>query len=273
MIPIILEIINKRNLVRELVVKDLKLRYGRPGLGVLWAFLSPLLMVIVFYVVFSLIFETSIEEAPFFIYLMSAILPWSFFQSSLMSSVTSLVDNKNLIREANVPHYLIPLSITLANMVNFLPSFIILIITTVLTLKSASVFILCLPAVLLIHALITFGLGVIFSILYVRWRDIRYILEAILLFLFYLTPVFYSISLVEAKFSRLLYNIYICNPFVGITNLYRITLFKGFYYKVHTKIGFMHTIAIPVIFAIIILWIGLRFFKSSKNTINDRISY
>lgn len=273
MILIIRKIFNQRNLVRELVIRDLKLRYGRPGLGVFWALLSPLLMVVVFYVVFSLIFRTNTDEVPFFIYLMSAILPWSFFQSSLMSSATSLIDNKNLIKEANVPHYLFPLSITLANAINFLPSFIILIVASALTLNGISVFIFCLPVVLLMHMLITFGLGVIFSILYVRWRDVRYILEAALLFLFYLIPVFYSISLAESRLSRFLYNIYICNPFVGITSLYRIMLFKGFYSKIHVKIGLLHMVIIPVIFMLIVLWAGFRLFKFNKNTLNDRISY
>jgi len=273
MISVFREILSRRDLVRELVIKDLKLRYGRPGLGIFWAFLSPLLMVIVFYVVFSLIFQASAEGAPFFLYLMSAILPWSFFQSSLLSSATSLVDNKNLIKEANIAHHLIPLSITLANTINFLPSFIILIIVTALTLKGVSIFILCLPGVLLIHMVITFGLGIIFSVLYVRWRDVRYILEAILLFLFYLTPVFYSLSLVESKFPRALYEAYIANPFVGITNLYRITLFKGFYPMISLKLGFIHIVLIPLIFAAIALWAGLLIYKYNRNSINDRLSY
>lgn len=273
MISIIREIFDKRNLVRELVIRDLKLRYSRLGFGFLWALLSPLLMVVVFYVVFSLIFKTDTDGVPFFIYLLSAILPWSFFQSSLMSSTTSLIDSKNLIKEANVSHYLVPLSITLANMINFLPSFIVLIIATALTLNGVSIFILCLPVVLLVHMLITFGLGLIFSILYVRWRDVRYILEAILLFLFYLIPVFYSISLVELKLPRLLYNIYVLNPFVGLTNLYRIILFKGYYAKIHVQIGLMYTVIMPIIFAFIVLWVGFWLFKFNKNSINDKISY
>ena len=267
------EIYLRRDLVRELVIKDLKLRYGRPGLGILWAFLSPLLMVVVFYIVFSLIFEVSVEEAPFFLYLMSAILPWSFFQSSLMGSATSLMDNKNLIREANVVHYLIPLSLTLANLINFLPSFAILVIATLFISKGVSILILFLPVVLLIHAITTFGLGMIFSVLYVRWRDVRYILESVLLFLFYLTPVFYSVSLVESKFPRILYKIYIFNPFMEITNLYRVVLFKGFYSKIVPMVGVMNLLVVPVIFSFMFLWLSLYIYKFNKNSINDRLSY
>src|SRR3989338_2265063 len=89
------------DLIKELVLKDLKIRYSRPMLGFLWAFLSPFLIVGVFYLVFSLILKVQTEEAPFFLYLMSAVFPWQFFHNSVISSTTSLVDNKNLLREAN----------------------------------------------------------------------------------------------------------------------------------------------------------------------------
>lgn len=120
MITIIQELFAKRNLIQELVIKDLKIRYSRPLLGFLWAFLSPFLTVAVFYVVFCVILKVEITEAPFVFYLMSAIFPWRFFQDSLMCSTTSLVDNKNLIRESNFPHYLIPLSIVFTNLIIFL---------------------------------------------------------------------------------------------------------------------------------------------------------
>src|SRR3989338_3576328 len=98
---------NALNLIQQLVLKDLKMRYSRPMLGFFWAFLSPFLAVTVFYAVFSLALKIQIKEAPFFLYLMSAVFPWRFFQDSLMSSVTSLVDNKNLIKESGFAHYLI----------------------------------------------------------------------------------------------------------------------------------------------------------------------
>lgn len=272
MIYIIKEIFIRRNLIRELVLKDLKLRYSRPVLGIFWVFLSPFLTVAVFYIVFSLILKVKIAEAPFVFYLMSAVFPWRFFQDSLICSATSLVDNKNLIRESNFPHYLIPFSINLTNIIIFLPSLIILI-TTSFILKGISILTLLLPAVLAIHFILTLGLSIMFSIFYVKWRDIKYILEVILLLLFYLTPACYSLYLVKDSFSPVLFKVYIYNPFTIILNLYRVTLCKGFYSSIEKEIGLISLIFVPIVFAIAVLLLGIYLYRKNKASINDYLPY
>jgi ABC-type polysaccharide/polyol phosphate export permease len=269
---IIKEIFLRRNLIRELILKDLKVRYSRPVLGFFWVLLSPFLTVAVFYIVFSLILKVEIAEAPFVFYLMSAVFPWRFFQDSLICSATSLVDNKNLIRESNFPHYLIPFSIILTNIIIFLPSLAILI-TTSFILKGIGILTLLLPAVLAIHFIITLGLSIMFSIFYVKWRDIKYILEVVLLLLFYLTPAFYSFYLVKASFSPLLFKVYIYNPFTIILNLYRITLWKEFYSSIEKEIGLISLIFVPIIFAIAVLLLGIYLYRKNKTSINDYLPY
>jgi ABC-type polysaccharide/polyol phosphate export permease len=270
---IIEEILVRRNLIRELVVKDLKIRYSRPILGFFWAFLSPLLIVGIFYLVFSSFLQVKTKESPFLLYLMSGVFSWKFFQDSLMSSVTSLIDNKNLIKESKFPHYLIPLSIVLANSINFLPSLAILIITALFVLKGLPVFIILLPIILAIHLIIIVGMSIIFSIIYVKWRDTRYILEAVLLVLFYLTPVFYSIYLVKDSLPSIWFSVYIYNPFVGILNLYRFAILKGFYSFIKGDIGLLSLIIFPAGFAIALLLFSLHFYKQNKNSINDYLAY
>ena len=267
------EIYVRRNLIRELVAKDLKARYLRPVLGFFWAFLSPLLIVGIFYLVFSVLLKVKTQEAPFILYLMSGVFSWKFFQDSLMSSVSSLIDNKNLIRESNFPHYLIPMSIVLANGINFLPSLAILVITALLALKGLPVFFLLLPVVLAVHVGLAIGLSIILSIAYVRWRDTRYILDAVLLVLFYLTPAFYSIFLVKDSFPSFWYKLYIYNPLVGILNLYRSATLRGFYSLIKEVAGLPGLIAAPVIFAITILVFAFYFYKRNKSTINDYLAY
>ncbi len=263
----------KYNLVRELTAKDLKIRYSRPILGFLWAFLSPFLTVIIFYIIFGLMLKVETKEAPFVLYLMSGVFPWIFFQDSLLKSITSLVDNKNLIKESNFPAYLIPVSIVMANTINFLPSLLILALTSLFILKTLPVFIMLLPFVLLIHLLILIGLSITVSILYVKYRDIKYVVEAILLLLFYLTPVFYSFYLVKESFLPLFYKIYIHNPFFGISNLYRCAILKGFCGVVQKELGFLNIVIMPIIFSIIILSFSLYFYKKTKDTINDHLAY
>lgn len=228
---------------------------------------------LIFYVVFSLFLKVNIKEAPFLLYLMSAVFPWNFFQDSIMRSTASLVDNRNLIRESRFPHYLIPISIILANVINFLPSLIILIICSGLFLKGLPGFIIFLPIVLIIHLIITMGLSIILSVFYVRWRDLKFILEPVLLLLFYLTPVFYPLSLVKNSFSPLLFKVYAYNPFVGVLNLYRSAVLRGFYGFIREDVGVLPFVIMPFVFAILVFFLGIYLYKKNKNIINDYLSY
>jgi ABC-2 type transport system permease protein len=248
-------------------------RYWRPALGFLWAFLSPLSLVIVFYIVFSLILKVRISEAPFFLYLMSAVFPWTFFQDSVLSSAASLIDNKNLIKEARLPHYLFPLSIVLTNFIIFLPPLFITIAASLIVFKAAAAPLLFLPFILAVHLIITASLSIIAAILYVRCRDMKYILETAMLIIFYSTPVFYSISFVKSAFSELPFKIYTYNPFVGLVSLYRIAFFNGFYSQIKNDINMEHLFIIPVFFAAIVLVSAVFLYKKNKAKINDYLAY
>lgn len=267
------EWVKRKNLIYELALKDLKIRYSRPILGFIWAFLLPFFTALIFYVFFSKLLKVKTDEAPFFLYLMSGVFPWQFFQSSFFQSITSLVDNKNLLKESNFPHYLIVVSIVLANAINFLPSLFILLLVSIVVLKGVSIFIVLLPLVLMVHFCIIVGLSIIFSILYVKWRDVRYIIEIVLLLLFYLTPVFYSIYLIKAISPLLLFKIYTYNPFAGILSLYRIIVLKGFYVNIQKDISFLSIFGIPVLFAMVLLLSAYYFYKRNKDIINDYLAY
>lgn len=267
------DILTHKSLIRQLVLKDLKTRYSRPMLGFFWAFLSPFLTVAIFYVIFSVILKVQIEGMPFFLYLMSAIFPWFFFQDSILASAASLLNNKNLIRESNFPHYLIPMSIVIANMINFLPSLALVIAASLFVLKGLPLLILLLPAVLLVQLAITIGLSIVISVSYVKYRDLKYIVEAVLLLVFYLTPFFYSIRLVKVSFPPALFNLYACNPFVGLLNLYRITILKGFQMNAENYLNPLFLVVVPAAFAAAALFAGLWFYHKQKDTINDYISY
>jgi len=273
MLIIIKEIFLKYNLIWELAVKDLKIRYCRPLLGFFWAFLLPFWTAIIFFVIFSLLLKSQIQEAPFLLYIMVAVFSWSFFQNSLISSVTCLTDNKNLIRESGFAHYLIPVSIVLANIINFLPALLVLLVISLCVLKGVSVYILLLPVILAIHITVTAGLAIIVSVLYVKWRDVKYVLEVVLMPLFYFTPAFYSVFLIKSILPGLLYKAYLYTPFVSILYLYRIALLKKFYSAMSNDISILISIVSSSIFAVFIFWLGTFIYKRNKNTINDHLSY
>lgn len=273
MLSFIREIIIRRDLLGELVSKELKMRYSRLSLGFFWAILSPFLVVIACYIAFSVILQIRLEEAPFILYLMSAIFPWNFFQNSLLSAVTSLVDNRALLKEAGFPQYLIPVSIVLTNAVILLPSLIIIIILSLFLLQGLPVFIVFLPAVLLLHLLLTIALSIIASILYVKWRDIKFILEAGLLFLFYLTPVFYSLNLAAESLPPVFFRAYSLNPFVGVLYIYRSVLLRGFWEATAKSVDLAALIAVPLLAAVMFLAIAEHLYKKNKGSINDYLSY
>jgi ABC-type polysaccharide/polyol phosphate export permease len=267
------EILSKKDLVRELVLKNLKVRYSGSSLGFFWVLLSPLLVVLIFYLVFSLFLRVTTEEAPFILYLMSGIFTWRFFQDSLLACTTSLPENKNLIREASLPHYLLPLSLILVNAVEFFPSLLILLIASFLLLQGLPSWLWLLPFALLTHLGIIIGLSVIFSVLYVRWRDIKYILDVFLLLFFYLTPAFYSIFLVKKSFPPFLFKLYLFNPLVCVLSLYRISLLKGFYPAVRGELPLLWVSLISLASALATLGFAFYYYRRSKNKINDYLSY
>lgn len=261
------------DLIRELAVKDLKIQYSRPSLGFFWAFLSPLFMVAIFYLVFGVILKVRIESAPFVLYLMTGVFPWLFFQSSVNKSVTSLMDNRNLIKESNFQHWLIPVSIVCANAVNFLPSLLVIVITSFIMAGGIPGFIAFLPFILATHIVFTAGLSIIVSLLYVRWRDFKYILEPVLLLLFYLTPAVYSLSIVKNSFPPLLFKLYAYNPLVGILTLYRMALLKGFADSAGTCVNLSYVIIIQFIFTMLVLTAGYYLYRRDKRYINDYLAY
>ena len=268
-----MQITKKRDLIYELVRKNFKIRYSRPVLGIFWMFLAPFLIVGIFYVAFSVVLKVNIEEAPFVLYLMSAVFPWRFFQESLIASTTSLIDNKNLISETRFPYYLIPVSIVFTNGVIFLPSFILLVLASLFILKGLPIFFFIFPIVLIMHFCITIGLSIVLSILYVKWRDIKYALEPLLLLLFYMTPIFYSIRLVKNSLHPLLYKLYIYNPLVGILSLYRLVLFKDASRFTVDYFGYTSLLVMPIIFTLSCLSACFFVYKKYQHQIIDYISY
>ncbi|MBA7696634.1 hypothetical protein ES703_105284 [subsurface metagenome] len=124
MIKKIKELYRRRELIFSLAAKDLKARYKNAVIGFGWTLLSPLAMMVIFVLVFRLIFRIRIENYP--VFLLSGLFPWTFFTASVSEATTSIVSNANLIKKTYFPREVIPISVILAKLVNFLLSLIIL---------------------------------------------------------------------------------------------------------------------------------------------------
>ncbi|MCB8927709.1 MAG: ABC transporter permease [Ardenticatenaceae bacterium] len=184
------EIFAYRNLLKNLIIRDLKARYKNSVLGIVWSLLNPLLMMTVYTVLFTvLIPNDEIKIYPIFI--LVALIPWQFHTATLMSGTGSIVNNASIIKKVYFPRILLPTAVMLSNFVNFLLASVILLILLYAYGIGLTIHALWLPLILITQLLFLLGLVYILSTLQAFYRDTLMILEVGLLAWFFLTPVFY----------------------------------------------------------------------------------
>ncbi|MFQ5814239.1 MAG: ABC transporter permease [Anaerolineae bacterium] len=239
----ILELVKYRELVRNLVIRDIKLRYRNSVLGFVWCLGNPLLMMAVFTVVFTILMPTDIPKYPVFI--LCALLPWNYFNTAIMGSIDSIVGNAHLIKKVYFPREVLPLSIVLANLVNFLLALIALFAMLFAFRVQLTPWVLYLPLIIFIQTIFTLGLALIFATLNVFYRDTKIIMEVGMLAWFFLTPVFYRIEDLVPQYARLMYWV---NPMASFTSWYRIVLYHG----ISMEPGFMFRTFVTAVIALVV---------------------
>lgn len=220
MLKNILEIFRYTELIKVLVGRNLKVRYKSSILGYAWTCLDPLLMMFTFMLVFGIILPTNVKNFP--VYLLSGLVPWTFFSTSISGSVDSITGNAGLIKRVYYPREIFPLTITLGNGVNMFLSFLVLIPVILAFGLKITPKILFLPISIFFLFFFTFGLVLIFSCLNVFFRDISYIAPFIITLWFFLTPIFYT---AEGRIPAGYLDIYmLLNPMAVILSLFRASL-------------------------------------------------
>jgi len=257
-------------LLWHLAIRELKIRYKSPFLGFLWMFLLPLSMVLIFKIVFSVIVKVPIPEYPFFIFLTLGVFPWNYLGMSISAAVTALVDNEVLIKKVYFPRQIIPLSIVLGNLINFLISNLIILFFIFLFHIPVSKFIYLLPLVILLETLLISGLVLLFSSLQVKYRDIKFFVEILLLFWFYISPVFYPLNLV-AQVSDKFLEYYLLNPLASLITLYRMAYLKDYHKLLPHGVSWPYLIIYPTVFSIIICFLGNLVFSKMQRTFADNL--
>lgn len=253
------ELLRYRELVRNLVVSELKARYKASVLGFVWSLLNPLGMMLVFTVVFSflLVDKNRIEKYPLF--LLCGLLPWNYFSAAVMGSVNSVVGNANLVKKVHFPREVLPIAGVIAQLVNFLLAFIVLFAALLVFRAHFSPWLWLLPVVILIETCFALGIALILSTLNVFYRDTMMIMDVIMLAWFFLTPVVYSVEAFPRAYTLLGYVVdvrrwaYILNPMASLINVYRDLLFLG----TRTNLDFFLRTTIT---ALVILVFGYWFF-------------
>lgn len=209
-----------RNLLKELVMRDIKIKYRRSVLGLAWSLLNPLLMMIVISIVFSQLFRFKIPNYP--IYLITGQIMFTFISESTNMAMASITGNASLIKKVYIPKYIFPVAKTLSSFVNLLFSLIAVVIVILVTQVKITWTILLFPIPLLAVLAFAMGIGLILSAYSVFFRDIVHLYGVFLMVWNYMTPIFYPESLIE-KHKILL----IANPLYHIIKYFREIILYG----------------------------------------------
>ncbi len=217
----VVEIVKYKELLRNLVSRDIKKRYKRSALGFLWVMLDPLLMMLIFYLVFNGLFGASVGN--YAAYVMSGITLWQLFAQGTKTSGGVFLLSRNLLNKLYLPKAIFPLSVVVCSMVHFLFSLAPLFVIIILSGTKLSYDILLLPFVLCLVFMFSLGISLMVSTLAVFFHDVIYIYDVILMAWMYLTPLFYPISVLPERFRPIMS----LNPFYHYVSLFRACLYDG----------------------------------------------
>lgn len=228
------EIYRYRELVRQLVLRDLKARYKNSVLGFLWSLLNPIGMMLVFTVVFGVLLrQWDKEDYP--VFLLSALLPWNFLVGGLTAGTASILANASLVHKVYFPREVLPASSVLAGLVNFLLALMPLLLLMVVMGRPVTRWLfIFLPLIVIVQVAFTLGLTFILSSINVFYRDTQMILEVVTLAWFFGTPIFWPMEVIENQWVTVLgmeINTWVwlnrLNPMASLAAAYRDVLYYG----------------------------------------------
>ena len=249
------ELFDYRQLVALLVVRELKVRYKRSVFGLLWTMLNPLLLMVVYTVVFSTIMP--VAQKNFSVFLLSALLPWLFFQTALVQGLNSVVANQDLIRKVRVPQAVFPLSVVGSNLVNFALSVVPLFLLMLFLRQPFTRALLFLPVGVLLLTCFTSGVTLALATFTVFFRDVKHLAEVVLQMLMYLSPIFYDLSALgnsKAWWFRLFQTFLALNPLSYLIALIREPVYYG-------RLPEAQTMGIAAGISFLTLFVGYRIFQ------------
>lgn len=210
-----------RALAEILVQRELKGRYRGTFLGFLWSFVSPLMLMTIYVVVFSLTMRVPVPNYPAFV--LCGLLPWNCFTSSMMEGMHSVVANGNLVKKVHLPAEIFPLVAVISNMAHFVFSLPILFAVLWHSGVALTPWVLLLPVLLVLQFFFAAAFALLLSSLAVQFRDLTHIVPNLMMMWFYLTPVVYSLELVPPALRPMMR----LNPMTGLMHAYRAIFIEG----------------------------------------------
>lgn len=258
-----------RVLIQNLVIRELKARYRGTILGFLWSFFNPLLLMIVYTVVFGFIIQPrdpAFGSSPWLyaLFLFCGVLPWTWFSSSSMESANVLMTHGNLIKKILFPAEILPIVVVTSNFVHFSLGLPILLLFIPIFGKAYTVFIVFLPLVILVQFIFTLGFSLLISSLTVHFRDIKDILANWLTFWFFATPIVYPMTFGSIQRSSVLRTFLSVNPMTHVMQGYQNCLFYGS--LIHWK-----RLGVTLLFSLILFFIGYTIFDRLRDSFPEEV--
>jgi ABC-type polysaccharide/polyol phosphate export permease len=246
-----------------MIRRDIRSRYIGSTLGFFWSFINPILMLLIFTFVFSVVFKIRIgdygQEKGFVEFLICGFLPWIAFSEAALRSTGVIIENANLVKKLKFPSELFVVSAVLSSFLLQLIGFCLFILALLFLKKIDSVlYLFLLPFAFILQILLTTGIGLILSCINVFFRDVAQIANSVFMIWFYVSPVMYSLSMVPEKYRIFLK----VNPITHLLEIYRTIILKQ---------DFPSWVSVVYIggLAILLLWVGQIFFLKLKTVFDD----
>jgi ABC-type polysaccharide/polyol phosphate export permease len=217
-----------RELLGNLFRRDLQAKYRGSALGVVWTIANPVMLMGVYLLVFGVVWPAKFSTIDHYsLFLLSGLAVWTFFAAAVQSATRSMLDNANLIRKTRFPRQLVPLSVVFAHVVSFAAMLLLLLVINFVVLSRVrATEWLAIPLCALVVGVVC-GLGLLFASMNVLFRDVEFIVAALLVPWFFLTPILYSLDTVAAKHAHVVEVIHWVNPLSPAVEAVRAPLFLG----------------------------------------------
>jgi ABC-type polysaccharide/polyol phosphate export permease len=255
---------NRRQLLRSFVARDLKSRYMGSVMGLFWSVLDPLVTLVVFTFVFSVIlkirFGTEAGVGNFALYLFCGLLPWIAFSESVQRSMGVLLENANLIKKMVFPLRILPTYVIISAFISQLIGMVILVAAILLYGYTLSLHILFLPVIFALQLTFTAGFCFALASINVFIRDTAHLMAKILMAWMYLTPIIYPLTIVPEKARPF----FMINPFAHIVAAYRDVILNN-------RLPDLHGLVFLLVFSLVVFKVGHEIFNRTKHKFADVI--
>lgn len=257
----------RRGVVTTLVTRDLRVRYSRSVLGYLWTVLDPLLMSLIYFVVFVYVFDRDdLGHEPYFLFLVVGLLSWQWFSASLTDTSRALISEAKLVRSTNLPREIWVVRVILSKGVEYALSLPVLLGFLLLYLVRGEAdlnpWLVLFPVGIVLQAVALVGMGLVLAPVTVLVTDMQRVVRIVLRMLFYATPVIYTSHLVPEPFDKVTW----LNPLTGILELMRAGFFAHDRYPI-----VWGAIATSTVISVVLLFVGVAVFRRLERAVLKEI--